>query len=89
MQAQKSLSSISADRDLWMAQYRLELFERDRFSSLAAVQKKSLKEGFEKGREEGRIAMQKENARNALAMELPLVQVSRITGLSVEELKKL
>lgn len=33
MQAQKSLSSISADRDLWIAQYRQEIFERDMRSS--------------------------------------------------------
>ncbi len=34
MQAQKSLSSISADRDLWLTQYHLELHERDRISGL-------------------------------------------------------
>lgn len=32
MQAQKSLSSISSDRDLWIAQYWQEIYERDRFS---------------------------------------------------------
>ncbi|MBR1713630.1 MAG: Rpn family recombination-promoting nuclease/putative transposase [Treponema sp.] len=50
MQAQKSLSSISADRDLWFAQYRQEIFERDRISSMNA----SLREGREKGLAEGR-----------------------------------
>lgn len=49
MQAQKSLSSISTNRDLWIAQYRQELAERDHYSSLVAVQRK--------GMDEGRIAL--------------------------------
>ena len=81
MQAQKSLSAISANRDLWMAQYRQELAERDRFSGLEA----SRKEGLKEGRTEGL----KESARNALAMGLPLAQIAKITGLSEEEIGKL
>ena len=38
MQAQKSLSNISANRDLWIAQYRQELLERDRRSGLEALE---------------------------------------------------
>lgn len=53
MQAQKSLSSISADRDLWMFQYRQELAERDRFSGLEAAKKEGLAEGMTKGLAEG------------------------------------
>ena len=49
MQAQKSLSSISADKDFWIAQFRQEIFERDRISSLSAMRK----EGLEAGRAEG------------------------------------
>ncbi len=37
MQTRKSLSAISADRELWIAQYRQEIFERDRISGLAAA----------------------------------------------------
>ena len=44
MQAQKSLSSISANRDLWMAQYRRELAERDRFSGLEAARREGEQE---------------------------------------------
>ena len=77
MQAQKSLSSISANRDLWMAQYRQELAERDRFSGLEASRKE--------GRKEGR----QESARNALALGLSLAQIAKITGLSEEEIGKL
>ena len=45
MQAQKSLSSISANRDLWMAQYRQKLAERDRFSGFQ-VARKEVKKGI-------------------------------------------
>lgn len=77
MQAQKSLSSISANRDLWMAQYRQELAERDRFSGLQAARKEGLKEGMEK------------TARNALSMGIPVEQVSKITGLTEDEVRAL
>lgn len=36
MQAQKTLSSISANRDLWLEEYRYEVYERDRQSSIEA-----------------------------------------------------
>ena len=78
MQAQKSLSSISANRDLWIAQYRQELFDRDRFSGLEAAKS----EGMEAGMKAGRM----ESARNALAMGIPLPQVAKITGLSEQEI---
>ena len=39
MNAQKSLSAISGDRDLWIAQYREEIFERDRISGLTAARR--------------------------------------------------
>ncbi|MBQ3800473.1 MAG: PD-(D/E)XK nuclease family transposase [Treponema sp.] len=53
MKAQKSLSSISASRDLWIAQYRRELAERDHLSALEAVRRKGLDEGRKEGRKEG------------------------------------
>ena len=54
MQAQKSLSSISADKDLWIAQFRQEIFERDRISSLSAMRKEGLEAGRAIGLAEGR-----------------------------------
>ncbi len=45
--------------------------------------------GMEEGRSEGEAAKARSAARNALAMGLSLVQVSQITGLSVEEIAKL
>ncbi len=37
MQAQKSLSSISKNRGLWIAQFRQDVYETDRISSLHAA----------------------------------------------------
>ena len=57
MQAQQSLSSISANRDLWLDEYRYEVFERDRKSSIEASEKHGfdigLKKGFEAGLQQG------------------------------------
>lgn len=49
MNAQKSLSKISANKDLWIAQYRQELADRDYRSGLSAAEKKGMKRGIEQG----------------------------------------
>ena len=85
MQAQKSLSSISANRDLWIAQYRQEIADRDRRSSISAA----LKKGMDAGRIEGRIEGKYETARNFLKMGLSPEQVAEGTGLSVSEVKSI
>ena len=59
MQAQKSLLSISANRDLWMAQYRRELAERDQISGLEVARKKELDEGVKQGVIQRQIALAK------------------------------
>ena len=53
MNAQMSLSNISANRDLWIAQYRKELAERDELSSREAMLKKGLARGIEQGIKQG------------------------------------
>ena len=50
MNAQKSLSSISANRNLWIAQYHQELHERDRISGLNAAHRKGVQEGAKQER---------------------------------------
>ncbi|MBP5158241.1 MAG: hypothetical protein ILP18_10275 [Treponema sp.] len=59
MNAQKSLSSISANRDLWIAQYHQELHERDRISGLSAARREGLDEGIKQGVMQGQIALAK------------------------------
>ena len=44
MNAQKSLSSISANRDLWIAQYHQESHERDRRLGLTAARREGAKQ---------------------------------------------
>jgi flagellar biosynthesis/type III secretory pathway protein FliH len=53
MEAQKSLSSVSTDMDLWWAEYRQEIYERDRISSIEAATKKGLAKGYEEGLSKG------------------------------------
>lgn len=81
MQAQKSLSSISANQELWLTQYRLEIAERDRISGLEA----SWKEGIAEGIAQNRV----ETARKFLSMGIAPEQVAEGTGLSLDEVKKL
>lgn len=77
MQAQKSLSSISANRDLWIEQYRQELADRDKRSSISAALRK------------GRMEEKYEVARNFLKLGLSVEQIAAGTGLSVEEIESL
>ena len=57
MNAKQSLSSISANQELWVEQFRQEMFERDYRSGLSAAEniglERGLKEGITKGRAEG------------------------------------
>lgn len=85
MNAQKSLSSISANRDMWMAQYRRELAERDHFSGLNAAHRRGLDEGHKNGVRDEKM----QSARNALSLGLSLEQIAKITGLSEDVIRKL
>ena len=77
MQAQKSLSSISEDRSVWIAQYRQEMFERDRISGLYAARQEGLEEGL------------KSTARSMLADGVSAAQIAKWTGLSPENIASL
>ena len=78
MNAQKSLSRISADKALWIAQWKQESFERDIRSGLHAAE--------EIGARNAKI----EAARNLLAMHiLSVEQIAQAQGLSVEEVQRL
>ena len=101
MNAQKSLSNISANRDLWIAQYRQELAERDyrsglnaaRLAGLAQGLKNGIAQGLEKGMAQGLEKGMREKAlevaRNALGMGLSIQQAAKISGLDESELAKL
>ena len=78
MQAQKSLSNISANRDLWLAQYRQEVKERDRRSGLAAVEKRGIAKGRAEGKAEGKAEAYAE-----------LIADWKAKGMTDEEIQKL
>ena len=97
MNASKSLSTISENRDMWIAQYRQEMKERDFRSSMTASLAKGFARGMEKGMEKG-IAKgmaqgmeesKRKTALNFLKMGLPVEQVAKGVGLSTDEVLKL
>ena len=53
MSAQQTLSSISANRDLWLEEYRQEVFERDRISNIEEGEERGFKLGLQRGIEQG------------------------------------
>lgn len=89
MQAKKSLSSISANRDLWIEQYRQEIAERDRRSGLSAMLNKGLQEGIQQGIQQGRTESLIETAKRLIKMGLSPQQVSTGMSLSMEEVLRL
>ena len=93
MNAQKSLSNISENRDMWIAQYRQEMRERDARSSITASLAKGFArgraEGRTEGRAEGRTEGRTETARAMLKDGIPVAQIAKWTGLSAKEIEKL
>ena len=75
MNAQKSLSSISANRDLWIAQYHQELHERDRFSGLEAARRMERERSVSLARKFMSMGHTAEEA-----AELAEIDISLITG---------
>ena len=82
MNAKQSLSSISANQELWVEQVRQEMFERDYRSGLSAAENI----GLERGRTEAKL----EAARNMLERkQLSLEDISEYTNLPLETIQKL
>ena len=90
MQAQKSLSAISANRDLWLDEYRYEVFERDRKSSIEAGEQRGFERGVMNGFQKGKNDTLKIVAQNLLKSKvLSIEEIADTTGLSVEEVNAL
>ena len=53
MNEKQSLSSISENQDLWVAQYRQEIMERDYNSGMSAAENR----GLERGRSEAKLPL--------------------------------
>ncbi|MBO7485259.1 MAG: Rpn family recombination-promoting nuclease/putative transposase [Spirochaetaceae bacterium] len=85
MNAKQSLSSISENQDLWVAQYRQEIMERDYNSSMSAAKSEGIAIGEERGRSEAKL----EAARNFLRENVPEEVIARCTGLPLDTVKQL
>ena len=81
MQAKKSLSNISKNKELWIAQWKQESFERDIRSGLNAA----MQLGIAQGITQEKIA----TARAMLADGISAVQIAKWTGLTPEEIANL
>ena len=60
----------------------MNLHDRDNF-------RRGLKEGISQGISQGAQQKAIETAKNALKMDLPIKQISTLTGLSIEEIQAL
>ena len=94
MNAKQSLSSISANQELWVEQFRQEMFERDYRSGLSAAENIGLergrKEGITIGEQRGEERAKLEDARNMLLKHIgTLEQIAEITGLPLETIQQL
>jgi predicted transposase/invertase (TIGR01784 family) len=89
MQAKKSLSNISKNKELWIAQWKQESFERDIRSGLNAAMQQGIAQGLQQGLQQG-IAQEKiATARAMLADGISAVQIAKWTGLTPEEIANL
>ena len=77
MNAKQSLSSISANQELWLEQFLQEMFERDYRSDLSAAENH--------GRSEAKL----EAARNMLLENDPIEKVARCLALPLETVQHL
>ena len=85
MNAKQSLSSISANQELWVEQFRQEMFERDYRSGLSAAKSEGITIGKEKGRTEAKL----EAARNMLLENDSAEKVARCLNLSLKKVREL
>ena len=82
MQAKKSLSNISKNKELWIAQWKQESFDRDIRSGLNAA----LNKGIQQGILQERISL----IRAMLASgKIPVQEIANILQIPVEEVQKL
>ena len=85
MNAKQSLSSISANQDLWIEQFRQEMFERDYRSGLSAAKSEGIAIGEERGRTEAKL----EAARNLINLGVSLEIIAQAQDLPLETVQQL
>ena len=86
MNAKQSLSSISENQDLWVQQFRQEMFERDYRSGMSAAENRGIAIGEARGEERAKLA----DARNMLLKHIGTIeQIAEVTELSEEKIREL
>ena len=93
MNAKQSLSSISANQDLWVEQFRQEMFERDYRSGLSAAKSEGIAigeaRGEKRGKELGRTEAKFEAARNMLTQGMDADKIAQWLALPLETVQQL
>ncbi|MBO7486585.1 MAG: hypothetical protein J6T84_11050 [Spirochaetaceae bacterium] len=89
MNAKQSLSSISTDRDLWVEQFRQEMFERDYRSGIAAAEDRGIAIGEARGEERGRTEAKLEAARNLINLGVSFDIIAQAQDLPLETVQQL
>ena len=89
MKAHQALSLISADDELWYAQFKQEKAERDYISGLRSAERKGRAEGRAEGLAKGERKNQLANASRMLSDGVSPELISKWTGLSLEEIAEL
>ena len=89
MNAKQSLSSISENQDLWVAQYRQGIMERDYNSSMSAAKSEGIAIGEARGEERGRTEAKLEAARNLINLGVAFDIIAKAQGLPIETVQQL
>ena len=89
MNAKQSLSSISANQELWLEQFRQEMFERDMRSGLSAAKSEGIAIGEARGEKRGEERAKLEAARNMLLENDSAEKVARCLNLSLKKVREL
>ena len=83
------LEILSGDEKVRMEAFYREREIRDELSRMQSARQEGREEGREQGEQEGRLKEKMETAKNFLKMGLSIEQISKGTGLNIEEIQKL
>ena len=87
--AMDAYMKVSAEEKAWAYHLSMDRAEADYWNGLELAEEKGRNKGLEDGRKQGERNKALSDARNALALGIPLTQISQITGLSLAEVEKL
>ena len=83
--AYEEYKRITSDKGLMNAIINMDMAEMDRAQEITDAKLEGIKEGENRGKEESKI----EIAKKMLDANMDIKQISELTGLTIEEVKKL